>query len=164
MPFDNFFKTLLSIYAVIFSVIKRAICYHQILKELFEIADSRELFHDLDLQVYSSPNGNQVASPKSPKDTLVSAVVQDLLQDSNAIIFSVADMGHVRCAKLVGVRADQNAQLNPTDFYRFFDATWAFINISEKICGRTSFGLRGAIISQVCPNMIISDILAQTNS
>ncbi|KAJ2964903.1 hypothetical protein NQZ79_g350 [Umbelopsis isabellina] len=148
MPFDNFFKTLLSIYAVIFSVIKRAICYHQILKELFEIADSRELFHDLDLQVYSSPNGNQVASPKSPKDTLVSAVVQDLLQDSNAIIFSVADMGHVRCAKLVGVRADQNAQLNPTDFYRFFDATWAFINISEKICGRTSFGLRGAIISQ----------------
>ncbi|KAH8555260.1 Vps54-like protein-domain-containing protein [Umbelopsis sp. PMI_123] len=118
MPFDNFFKTLLAIYAVIIAAIERTIGYHSILKELFEDAENHGI------------------------------VVNDLIQDANSTIFAVADMGHVRCAKLVGARADQNAQLNPTDFYRFFDATWSFINSSEKMCGRTSFGLRGAIISQ----------------
>jgi vacuolar protein sorting-associated protein 54 len=149
MPFGNFFKTLISIYAVIIEAIGRTIGYHSILKELFDDAESRQLFQDYDPHSFTGPTQSQISSPGSPHDKHHGVVVHDLIQDSNSTIFTVADMGHVRCAKLVGVRADQNAQLNPTDFYRFFDATWAFINSSEEMCGRTSFGLRGAIISQV---------------
>jgi vacuolar protein sorting-associated protein 54 len=145
MPFDNFFRTLISIYAIITAAIKRTIGYHSILKELFEDAKSRQLFQDYESHSYTSPDTNQITSPGAHHNN----AVNDLIRDSNSTIFAVADLGHVRCAKLVGVRADQNAQLNPTDFYRFFDATWAFINVSENICGRTTFGLRGAIISQV---------------
>lgn len=155
MPFDNFFKTLIAIYAVIIAAIERSIGYNSILEELFADAESRHLFHDYDPHSYTSPTQNQISSPNSPQEKDHGVVVNDLIQVSNDTIFAVADMGHVRCAKLVGARADQNSQLNPTDFYRFFDATWAFINGSEKMCGRTSFGLRGAIISQVLCCIII---------
>ncbi|CAG8621600.1 13009_t:CDS:10, partial [Racocetra persica] len=71
-----------------------------------------------------------------------------LVSDSSQIVFAVADLAHVRCAKLMSVRADQNAQLNQKDFYRLFNVTWAFVLECESLCGRMCYGLRGTIISQ----------------
>ncbi|CAG8444809.1 14933_t:CDS:10 [Cetraspora pellucida] len=71
-----------------------------------------------------------------------------LVSDSSQIVYAVADLAHVRCAKLIAVRADQNAQLNQKDFYRLFNVTWAFVLECESLCGRMCYGLRGTIISQ----------------
>ncbi|CAG8558783.1 4928_t:CDS:10, partial [Racocetra fulgida] len=71
-----------------------------------------------------------------------------LVSDSSQIVYAVADLAHVRCAKLMSVRADQNAQLNQKDFYRLFNVTWAFVLECESLCGRMCYGLRGTIISQ----------------
>ena len=62
---------------------------------------------------------------------------------------SACDLAHVRCAKLIGVRSDQNAMLNPNDFYRLFGATWEFVAGAEAITGRLCFGLKGTMMSQV---------------
>ena len=70
--------------------------------------------------------------------------------ESAGVLASACDLAHVRCAKLIGARSDQHSMLNPVDFYRFFGTTWQFVSAAESITGRICFGLKGAILSQVC--------------
>jgi vacuolar protein sorting-associated protein 54 len=70
--------------------------------------------------------------------------------DSAGMLASACDLVHVRCAKLIGARSDQHSMLNPSDFYRFYATTWQFVNAAESVTGRICFGLKGAILSQVC--------------
>ncbi|KAG1059797.1 hypothetical protein G6F42_028178 [Rhizopus arrhizus] len=69
-------------------------------------------------------------------------------KESADIVFSAADLAHVRCGKLIGFRNDQNTLLNPTDFYRLSNVVRTFISQCEMYCGRTCFGLRGTVLSQ----------------
>ena len=71
------------------------------------------------------------------------------ISESSDVLLAVSDLSNARSAKLIGVRADQNAQLNPKDFYRLLSATREFINGSENITGHHCFGLKGAMLSQV---------------
>ncbi|KAI8993638.1 Vps54-like protein-domain-containing protein [Pilobolus umbonatus] len=71
-----------------------------------------------------------------------------ITKESADILFSAADLAHVRCGKLIGFRSDSNSLLNPTDFYRFSGIVRTFIVQCEMYCGRTCFGLRGNILSQ----------------
>ncbi|RIB02898.1 Vps54-like protein [Gigaspora rosea] len=90
-----------------------------------------------------------VSSPSKPEIKLDSnSQYTQSVSDSSQIVFAAADLAHVRCAKLIAVRADQNAQLNQKDFYRLFNVTWAFVLECESLCGRMCYGLRGTIISQ----------------
>ena len=71
-----------------------------------------------------------------------------ILNDSRNILFTAVDLTHVRCAKLIAVRQEQNSQLNPKDFYRLFNASWEFLISGEQLCGKMCFGLKGSILSQ----------------
>ncbi|TPX38226.1 hypothetical protein SmJEL517_g00015 [Synchytrium microbalum] len=71
-----------------------------------------------------------------------------MLNESAEILYSGSDLAQVRCAKLLSVRAEQNAQLNPKDFYRLFGATWEFVAGCEALCGRLCLGLKGNMLSQ----------------
>ena len=96
---------------------------------------------------------NQWAATKakstSASDVTEGTVFDTLVAESANVLASACDLAHVRCAKLIGVRSDQNAMLNPHDFYRFFGATWEFVNGAEAITGRICFGLKGTLVSQV---------------
>jgi len=96
----------------------------------------------------SEPTQNTVdaASPSPQFDS--SNTYGQLLTESSEIAVSSADLAYDRCAKLIAMRADQNAQLNPKDFYRLFNVTWAFVLQGESLCGRTSVRLRPTIMSQ----------------
>ncbi|KAI8387445.1 Vps54-like protein-domain-containing protein [Blakeslea trispora] len=72
----------------------------------------------------------------------------EIEKESADILFSAADLAHVRCGKLISFRNDQNALLNPTDFYRFSDAIRTFVVQCESLCNRTCFGLRGTMTTQ----------------
>lgn len=72
-----------------------------------------------------------------------------MLEESAEIVHAISDLAHMRCSKLVGVRAEQNAQLNPKDFYRLFGATWEFVRGGEALNGRPCFGLKSTMLSQV---------------
>ncbi|KAJ3176129.1 hypothetical protein HDU87_005506 [Geranomyces variabilis] len=71
-----------------------------------------------------------------------------MISESSDVLFSASDLAHVRCAKLIGVRSEQNAQLVPAEFFRLFGATWEFITGGETLCGRMCFGLKGTLLSQ----------------
>ena len=106
---------------------------------------------DLDVaNIDTSLEASQWASQGVTSETLKdSGVFEMLVRDSANVLGSACDLAHVRCAKLIGVRSDQNSMLNPTDFYRLFGATWEFVNGAESITGRICFGLKGTIMSQV---------------
>ncbi|RIA79873.1 Vps54-like protein [Glomus cerebriforme] len=93
--------------------------------------------------VASSPSAKK-KSKKSKSDSNHSQSISDSAQ----IVYAAADLAHVRCANLIAVRADQNAQLNQKDFYRLFNVTSAFVLECEGLCGRMCYGLRGTIMSQ----------------
>lgn len=118
MPFSSFFQMLLDIFSTLMEAIERASVYHQLLLQIVET---------------QYPN----------TDFLI-----QIGKESADIVFSAADLAHVRCGKLIGFRNDQNTLLNPTDFYRLFHVVRAFISQCEMYCGRTCFGLGGTVLSQ----------------
>ncbi|RUS32349.1 hypothetical protein BC938DRAFT_475645 [Jimgerdemannia flammicorona] len=147
MTFDSFSKMLVSIYAVLLDAMKRIAIYHELLVTIMIDADR----HPTESVSVPTPSADTDDAPTYAATLpLVSttAAYHSLVTESAEIVFAVADLAHVRCAKLVGVRADQNAQLNPTDFYRLFGVTWKFVVEGEGLCGRTCYGLRGTIMSQ----------------
>ncbi|KAI9246139.1 Vps54-like protein-domain-containing protein [Sporodiniella umbellata] len=52
-----------------------------------------------------------------------------------SILLSFAELAHVQCGKLIGSRSEQNALLNPTDFYRLSSVLELFIRKCESYCG-----------------------------
>jgi hypothetical protein len=103
---------------------------------------------------------NQQSLPKQPieKSTVSTtsppqSVIKLISQSSDAML-AFADNAHVQCAKFLGYRTDQNAQLPTTEFYRLFGVTWGYILESEAVCGKMCFGLRGTLLSQVNPMLV----------
>ncbi|KAJ3355002.1 hypothetical protein HDU83_004173 [Entophlyctis luteolus] len=71
-----------------------------------------------------------------------------LVAESNDVLLAISEAANARCAKLLGVRSDQNAKLSPKDFYRLLGATKEFIAASEFLCGYHCINLKGALLSQ----------------
>ncbi|CAG8433685.1 11264_t:CDS:10 [Ambispora gerdemannii] len=95
-----------------------------------------------------TPIANTINSSSTSTISTINDSYSQLITESSEIVFAAADLVHVRCANLIGMRAEQNARLNPKDFYRLFNVTWDFILEGENLCGHMCFGLRGTIMSQ----------------
>jgi vacuolar protein sorting-associated protein 54 len=70
------------------------------------------------------------------------------LSDTADILFATSDLAHVRCGKLLTLRAEQNAQLNFADFFKIFELAWCFVAAGEWVCRRSCIGLRGTLMTQ----------------
>jgi hypothetical protein len=95
---------------------------------------------------------NALDSALDGTDGAASAFKQ-MVDDANDVLHSISDLSNARSAKLINVRSDQNARLNPKDFYRLLNATREFIAGEEVLCGYHGIGLKGAMMTQViCDN------------
>ncbi|TPX64370.1 hypothetical protein SpCBS45565_g05926 [Spizellomyces sp. 'palustris'] len=123
-------------------------------KKLSEEEDEFGSTTTLDMQnemlMGPSPGEKQSTSSADAGDdgSSASSTYGQMISESSDVLFSASDLAHVRCAKLIGVRSEQNAQLNPADFFRLFGATWEFVGGGEALCGRMCFGLKGTLLSQ----------------
>ncbi|KAI9025359.1 Vps54-like protein-domain-containing protein [Phycomyces nitens] len=124
MPFDAFFQMLVSLFARLLYSIQRATVYEQVITHLVDT-----FLVDYD---------------PSDKQARTQAVKKELVES----VHEAADLAHVRCGKMIGFRGDQNALLNPTDFYRLSSVLRHFIQQSERFCARSCFGLRGIVLTQ----------------
>lgn len=70
------------------------------------------------------------------------------IQESSDALFAACELSHIRCAKLLTIRSEQNVKLNSLDFFRLYGATWEFLVASEALCGRMCFPLKGCLLSQ----------------
>ncbi|KAI8910410.1 Vps54-like protein-domain-containing protein [Gorgonomyces haynaldii] len=73
---------------------------------------------------------------------------QQNMSDSSDVLFNACELAHIRCAKLLTVRSEQNVKLTAQYFYKLFGATWEFLAATESLCGRMCFPLKGCILSQ----------------
>ncbi|ORZ31578.1 Vps54-like protein-domain-containing protein, partial [Catenaria anguillulae PL171] len=71
--------------------------------------------------------------PASSSNTSGGVTYASLLLASARVVQGVTDFGHVRCAKLLTGRADQNAQLSLKDFVRLYSTAIDFVHTSDKL-------------------------------
>ncbi|CAG8531718.1 10008_t:CDS:10 [Diversispora eburnea] len=148
MTFDAFLDMLLSIYTILLEGINCISIYHELFSDILseahnsglELNFGSELFNteneSLQKNVEPNPSSSSRFSTALKITTDLNSNFMQLLSDSSQIVFAAADLAHVRCANLIAVRADQNAQLNQKDFYRLFNVTWAFVLECESLCGQ----------------------------
>ncbi|KAJ1968314.1 hypothetical protein IWQ62_001322 [Dispira parvispora] len=77
-----------------------------------------------------------------------SSSLEPVLDELEELVDAILHLSHVQCARAIGQRSDQNAQLDLKSFYRLYALSWAFIFELESITLQTCFGLRGTLISQ----------------
>ncbi|KAJ2716443.1 hypothetical protein H4R19_000654, partial [Coemansia spiralis] len=72
----------------------------------------------------------------------------EVLQSLDDTFDEFMDVAHVRCAKLLNHRSEQNARLSLAGFHSLYMCIWQFIAQCERIGGKMCFGLRGALTAQ----------------
>lgn len=142
MPFDQFFHMLVGLFGVLLKLIERTAMYDRMMTTMINECLDRHL---------KSIN-------KDDKEMVAQLEEQCELakKGSNEVVYTISDLAHVRCGKLIGFRGDQNALLNTIDFYRLSHVIKTFIQKSELLCGRPCFGLRGTVLSQVNLSLSLS--------
>ncbi|KAH6569548.1 hypothetical protein BASA62_004714 [Batrachochytrium salamandrivorans] len=116
--------------------------------ELGSLAELPEMSQDFMRR--SSKKGGMADASSSASDLVGDASATtygQMCNESLDVLTVTSDLIQARCAKLIGVRSEQNAKLNATDFYRLFGSTWEFVTSSELLCGRMCFGLKSVILT-----------------
>ncbi|KAK9765317.1 hypothetical protein K7432_006451 [Basidiobolus ranarum] len=172
MTFDAFFSLLLSMFSVLLYHIRKAAAIHDLLAEVVNEALNHGIevdigeFHTLKEISDDKPTG-QHGSRNNHSDSLnylgitmekrshsLPPLSEDhetpffkLINESAEILHGLSDIIHLRCSKLISLRNEQNAQLNPIYFYRLCSTMWSFILEEEFFCQKLCFGLRGTLTS-----------------
>ncbi|KAJ2392052.1 hypothetical protein GGI05_002781 [Coemansia sp. RSA 2603] len=76
------------------------------------------------------------------------AAKSEVLRSLNDTFDAFMDVAHVRCAKLLNHRSEQNARLSLVGFYSLYTSIWHFIEQYEALGGKMCFGLRGTLTAQ----------------
>ncbi|KAJ3178270.1 hypothetical protein HDU85_005267 [Gaertneriomyces sp. JEL0708] len=113
-----------------------------------DFGSAATLDFDLHSPAASATTDKQISSPMDADAAGGSSTYGQMISESSNVLFVGSDLAHVRCAKLIGVRSEQNSQLSPADFFKLYGTTWEFIAGGEALCGRMCFGLKGTLISQ----------------
>ncbi|KAJ2891850.1 hypothetical protein IWW38_003450, partial [Coemansia aciculifera] len=79
---------------------------------------------------------------------MVRRAILEVLRSLNDTFDSFMDVAHVRCAKLLNHRSEQNARLSLTGFHSLYMLVWQFITQYEALGGKMCFGLRGTLTAQ----------------
>ncbi|KAJ1823069.1 hypothetical protein LPJ56_003028, partial [Coemansia sp. RSA 2599] len=72
----------------------------------------------------------------------------EVLRALNDTFDAFMDVAHVRCAKLLNHRSEQNARLSLHGFHSLYISIWRFIEHYEALGGKMCFGLRGTLTAQ----------------
>lgn len=117
-----------------------------------DVPVDRVSVEELDAQVLSSEdvptkvtrNGNMTGG------ILTSTENFDVEAESSDLLHSACELAHVRCAKLISVKAKDGSLegVIAPDFVRLVRALEKFIGDCERVCGRQSHSLRATILTQ----------------
>ncbi|KAJ1887884.1 hypothetical protein LPJ66_008870, partial [Kickxella alabastrina] len=91
---------------------------------------------------------NSKGEQTSPLLRRYDAAKADVLRSLNDTFDAFMDVAHVRCAKLLNHRSEQNARLSLVGFHSLYTSIWHFITQYEALGGKMCFGLRGTLTAQ----------------
>lgn len=158
MTVDDFYDMLTKVFTALLQLHRRIALYSNIFTSILKDAQKRGVsleaakpLTDLTSKLKNADGTSEYVNTVTPLATLAipqATKYNQLFSDLVEILSSSSDLAHVRCGKLLTLRAEQNAQLNLKDFFKVFEMTWRFINVGELMCQRTCIGLRGVLMSQ----------------
>jgi hypothetical protein len=169
MSFDGFYSTLIKIYVFFLRALQRASVVSNIVNGVIkdaqvdgleigigrsdkDVGDYKPVLEDdedaSDSVTILHLDPNYRSNESLAKSSTGKSSYEGLLNDCGNILYAATDLTHIRCAKFIAFRQDQNSRLNPNDFYRLFNATWEFLAAGEMLCAKMCFGLKGSILSQ----------------
>ena len=77
--------------------------------------------------------------------------VEPIREELADVLSSVTELANVRASTAISARGEQHTSLPLPEFLDLFNQSWNFVLRCEIICRRMIVGLRGTIVSQVCP-------------
>ncbi|KAJ2161839.1 hypothetical protein GGF46_001147 [Coemansia sp. RSA 552] len=118
-----------------------------ILQILAENKPAKEPAHEQGTSPPQEPaQGEEGRLPTTSKRyELAEAEVRGSLNDT---FDEFMDVAHIRCAKLLNHRSEQNSRLSLAGFYSLYTWIWQFVMQYEALGGKMCFGLRGALAAQ----------------
>ncbi|KAJ2277536.1 hypothetical protein J3F81_000895 [Coemansia sp. RSA 371] len=131
------------------SMVRRAII--QILDES-ELADNMDEAAPSPIKDASLADLSRSAGPGTlalnSTERVVDAAKTEVQRSLNDTFDALMDVAHIRCAKLLNHRSEQNARLSLAGFYALYTWIWRFIAQYERLGGKMCFGLRGTLTAQ----------------
>ncbi|KAJ2003654.1 hypothetical protein GGI04_002890 [Coemansia thaxteri] len=94
------------------------------------------------------PLGLAESGAITPLSKRYDSAKSEVLRSLNDTFDSFMDVAHVRCAKLLNHRSEQNSRLSLTGFHSLYTLIWQFITQYERLGGKMCFGLRGTLTAQ----------------
>ncbi|KAJ2358301.1 hypothetical protein GGF43_000893 [Coemansia sp. RSA 2618] len=88
------------------------------------------------------------AAATNSAEHAVDAAKAEVQRSLNDTFDELMDVAHIRCAKLLNHRSEQNARLSLAGFYSLYTWIWRFIAQYERLGGKMCFGLRGTLTAQ----------------
>ncbi|PIA15826.1 Vps54-domain-containing protein [Coemansia reversa NRRL 1564] len=86
----------------------------------------------------------QILDENAPEESVKAETRRSL----NDTFEEFMDIAHMRCAKLLNHRSEQNARLSLAGFYALYTWIWQFVAKYESLGDKTCFGLRGTLMAQ----------------
>ncbi|KAJ1995627.1 hypothetical protein GGI25_006263 [Coemansia spiralis] len=100
----------------------------------------------IDMEGISTANSNSYS--QLPLSKRYGSAQTEVIRSLNDTFDAFMDVAHVRCAKLLNHRSEQNARLSLTGFYSLYTSIWQFIVQYEQLGSKMCFGLRGTLTAQ----------------
>ncbi len=137
--------------------LRRAHSIHELIGSVMSATLSHGV-EDITVEVRAPVGASPLSAHFKPKRVLLTETYcNQVINDSADTLYSICELAHTKCARLLKLRADVNSKMAMTDFVEFFNVTQMFINDSEKLCGKQCYGLRPAPLAQVL--IILHDLL-----
>ncbi|KAJ2701096.1 hypothetical protein H4218_001658 [Coemansia sp. IMI 209128] len=96
----------------------------------------------------SKKGGSRAEQSPLPLSKQYDSAKAEVLRSLNDTFDSFMDVAHVRCAKLLNHRSEQNARLSLAGFHSLYMLIHQFITQYESLGGKMCFGLRGTLTAQ----------------
>ncbi|KAJ2016692.1 hypothetical protein GGI14_003470 [Coemansia sp. S680] len=102
----------------------------------------------LNSSVLSKRDASRTEPSPLPLSKRYDSAKAEVLRSLNDTFDSFMDVAHVRCAKLLNHRSEQNARLSLAGFHSLYMLIHQFIAQYESLGGKMCFGLRGTLTAQ----------------
>lgn len=153
LTFDDFYQLLAKVFLVLLQLQRRIAFLNELIISGLKEMESRGIAIGYDnfvaKEALQSPTSPIQLTSSVDTNSAPATKYSQLILETSDILFATSDLAHVRCGKLLTLRAEQNSQLNFKDFRKLFEMTWIFVNVGEWICQRSCIGLRGTLMTQV---------------
>lgn len=75
--------------------------------------------------------------------------IEQVLREANEVLAGLCETATKSVSQVLATRKEQHGSLGMKQIKSLFDSVLVFVSATEEVCGKTCYGLRGTLLSQV---------------